>query len=133
MENIEEKIVKLQEDLLKIKKIQRSQNDSFKFYAFQSGNLWDSLTHGYPGTTLNIEFRPYSKPKEKVVCRFFVSDGSAIQYGADSLYNVDPTNHLKATYQFMGYDPPSAPPSFMRFCYIGCYTNCDGDFIWSRQ
>lgn len=131
MEDIDKKIVGLQEDLLKIKEVQRSQNDSFKFYAFQTENLWNSLSHGYPATTIHLEFRPHTKPKDKVVCRFFVSDGSAIQYAADMLYNVDPSNHLKATYDFYGYDPPSAPPSFMRFCYLGCYTNCDGDFVWS--
>lgn len=131
MEDIDKKIVGLQEDLLKIKEVQRSQNDSFKFYAFQTENLWNSLPHGFPAVRIYLEFRPHTKPMDKVVCRFFVSDGSAIQYSADMLYNVDPNNHLKATYDFDGYDPPSAPPSFMQFCYLGCYTNCDGDFIWS--
>ena len=131
MEDIDKKIIGLQEDLLKIKRVQRSQNDSFKFYAYQTENLWNKLPYNVLGTTIHLEFIPHIKERDKVVCKFIVSEGTAVQYAAETNYSVDPTDHLKATYLFYGYDPPSAPPSFLQFCYLGCYTNCEGELIWS--
>ena len=121
-------VVELEEGILQLKKVQKTQNDSYKFYAYLTENLWDVLPHGGINTIIYLEFVPEMKTKDKVMCRLYAEDGSAVQY--ITRVEIDPYDHCKATFQFYGYDPPTAPPEFQRFAYVGCYTNCAGHLTW---
>ena len=95
-------VVALEEGILQLKKVQKTQNDSYKFYAYQTENLWNVLPHGGIGTTIYLEFVPEMKTKDKVMCRFYAEDGSAVQYVAH--VEIDPYDHCKASFLFYGYD-----------------------------
>lgn len=123
--NLVKKVAELERAMLQIKKVQKAQNDSYKFYVYQTENLWNQLQ---PYTKVYIEFVPEMKKKEEVMCRFFAEDGSAVQYYAT--VETDPKDFCKATFFFNGYNGSGNFPDFMKFAYVGCYTNCAGHLSW---
>lgn len=124
-DNLSERLRKVEKDIAGLKAIQKTQNDSYKFYVYQSENLYNK----YPlSTTLTVEFRPFVLPKERVFCSFFLENGLAVQF-YDRIY-VDGSNPLKGTFtpETWTYE---TPPSFICFDYVGCLTNCEGQLIIS--
>ena len=120
------RVSEVEKEILRFKAIQKSQNDSAKYYAYQSNNLYGA----YPDrTNLYIEFRPFVMKKENVICRFFAVEGYAVQYYTQ--VNMDPKNPLKASFFYMGASSLSGLPNFLKWAYVGCYTNCEGQLIIS--
>lgn len=119
MEGLSERVVKLERDLIKLKTNQKTQNDSFMYYSYQSENLVNRTW-----ASIDVEFIPNGKKREDVVCRFIASDGTAVQ--TYELIAQSPTDSCKAV-AGARTETYSSAPSFMRFYYIICETNCKGE------
>lgn len=124
MENIAEKIVRAENDLLELKTEQRTRNDSFEFYAFQTENLWGKYGDYHNFT---IRFIPNQKKEKDVICRFYGECGVMVQY--HSPIYIELSDQLKATYTSGYASSYESAPAFLKFEYIGCYANCDGQLV----
>lgn len=119
MEDLSKRIVNLERDLAKIKTNQRTQNDSFEYYVYQSENLFERTWN-----SISVEFIPNGKPREDVVCKFIMSNGTEVQ--SYTLAKQNPTDPCLATIDARGSILSNAP-SFMRFYYVICESNCKGE------
>ena len=119
MSELSKKIVNLEQNLLELKTNQRTQNDSFQFYAYQSDNFYARSWN-----TITAEFIPDGKVNDDIVCEFTASIGSAVQF--IEIMVVDKLNPCKAVYQVASSQVPGLP-TWMQFAYILCMSNCKGE------
>lgn len=121
MEELQKKIIKLEQNVRELKASQRTQNDSYEFYVYQSENMYSQ-----DWNTLTIEFQPIRKTSDNVICNFFACHGQAVQYV--ELTYIDPTNPCKASYTVSNDSSTriASLPSWTRFFHVTCYSNCEG-------
>ena len=129
---IEEKIDNIKKEILALKARQRTQNDSYEFYAYQSENLW-----GRYWDSISVEFIPYSRKKEDVVVSFDCSGGNIVQFNeVVTQTTIDPLKgecEIMANQAFPGQSDfwhgsqGQEYPDWAKYFYISCYSNCKGE------
>lgn len=119
---MEKEIIEAKRELLDLKTSQSTRNDSFLTYVYYSDNLY-----GRTWSSISMEFIPYTKNIENVICDFTVSSGQAMQYNEQGNIQYSSTSCLRATYVGSNDVWKSGLPNMSKFCYIICQTNCRGE------
>lgn len=119
---MEKEIAEARKELLSLKTGQTTRNDSFLAYVYHSENLY-----GRTWSSISMEFIPYTKNPENVICDFTVSSGQALQYNEQASIQYSATSCCRATYATPNDRWQSGLPNMSKFCYVTCQTNCRGE------
>lgn len=119
--DIQERIIKAKMELLGLKTRQKTQNDSYEFYTYQTNNLYDSS-----GARYKLEFCP--EGKGDFVCQFIPAGLPAVLY--NGVCQTDPANPL-VCYVLMGA-PYTTVPSWQQKVYIQCRTTIKGVLLVTK-
>ena len=115
---IEDEIRKIENEILSIKAVQKTQNDSYTFYRYKSANLYQDNTY----KTVNMKFIPEKTDTQETICIFEACNGTGIQY--DATPNTNPSDPLSA-WTVMS-TPAGTLPSWCKFFYVYCISNKKG-------
>lgn len=123
MKNIQERIVKCENEISAIKTSQATQADSYMFYVYQSDNLFSRYDPSDSGITVEVVFHPAKADSSQVVCNFSYTE---LFRGVSEVFSVPPADPLRATLWISKRQIPGEIEEWQKHIYLTCVSNVEG-------